>query len=121
MTLANVPFTKADLASHVLWMCLLMWQYQFNLHKKGTMSVDMRSLHKSLGAIEHICTQEKSNAHSGKKKSGKSETGNKRPGTWSMARVPKKVRFEKHCNVGKKHEDAHTMHNKKYLCKYEKE
>jgi hypothetical protein len=35
MTPANVPFTKADLASHVLWMCLLMWQDKFNLHGLG--------------------------------------------------------------------------------------
>jgi hypothetical protein len=35
MTLANVPFTKADLVSCVLWMCPLICQDQFNLHKKG--------------------------------------------------------------------------------------
>jgi hypothetical protein len=35
MTLANVPFTKADLASHVLRMCLHQWQGQYNLQEKG--------------------------------------------------------------------------------------
>jgi hypothetical protein len=34
-TLANDPFTKADLASHVLRMCPLTWQDQINLHEKG--------------------------------------------------------------------------------------
>jgi hypothetical protein len=32
MTPANVPFTKADLASHVLRMFPHKWQDQFNLH-----------------------------------------------------------------------------------------
>jgi hypothetical protein len=32
---ANVPFTEADLASHVLRMCPHQWQDQYNLHKKG--------------------------------------------------------------------------------------
>jgi hypothetical protein len=35
MTLANVPFTKADLASHVLRMCPHQWQDQYNLKKGG--------------------------------------------------------------------------------------
>jgi hypothetical protein len=34
MTPANVLFSEADLASHVLWMCLHQWQDQYNLHKK---------------------------------------------------------------------------------------
>jgi hypothetical protein len=56
MTLANVPFTKANLASHVLQMCLLMWQDHFNLHKKGMNPVDMHLLLTSLEAIERVCT-----------------------------------------------------------------
>jgi hypothetical protein len=44
MTPANVPSTKADLASHVLQMCLLLWQDQFNLHKKSMTSIDMHLL-----------------------------------------------------------------------------
>jgi hypothetical protein len=31
MTPANVPFSEADLASHVLRMCLHQWQDQYNL------------------------------------------------------------------------------------------
>jgi hypothetical protein len=32
---ANVPFTEADLASHVLRMCPHQWQDQYNLQEKG--------------------------------------------------------------------------------------
>ncbi len=46
----NVPFAKADLASHVLLMCPYRWQDQSNLHKKGGTLVDMRSLLLSLEA-----------------------------------------------------------------------
>ncbi len=35
MMLANVPFPKADLTSHVLWMCTHQWQDQYNLKEKG--------------------------------------------------------------------------------------
>jgi hypothetical protein len=56
MTPANVPFTEADLASHALRMCLLTWQDQFNLHKKGMTPVDMHLLLTSLEAIERVCT-----------------------------------------------------------------
>ncbi len=56
-----------------------------------------------LKAIERICTQENSNAQSGKKASNKGKKGNKRHGTEPMARVPKKACTEKHCNLCKKH------------------
>jgi hypothetical protein len=35
MTPANVPFSKADQASHVLRLCLHQWQDQYNLQEKG--------------------------------------------------------------------------------------
>jgi hypothetical protein len=83
MMLANVPFTKADLASHVLRMCLHQWQDQYNLQEKGmTMTpMDMHSLQASFEAIEHVCTLEKAHAQSGKKASHKNEAGAKRPST----------------------------------------
>jgi hypothetical protein len=56
--LANDPFTKADLVSHVLRICPLMWQDQFNPHKKGMTSMDMCLLLMSLEAIEYVCMQE---------------------------------------------------------------
>jgi hypothetical protein len=37
----NVPFAKADLVIQVLRMCPLMWQDQFNLHKKGMTPMDI--------------------------------------------------------------------------------
>ncbi len=38
-----------------------------------------------------------------------------------MARVPKKVRFAKHCDLCKKHGGAHTTHNTGECHKYEKD
>ncbi len=99
MTPANVLFTEADLASHVLWMCPHAWQDQYILHKKDMTPVDMCLLLPSLEAIERICTQEKAKASSSKKASIKSKTGSKQPSTGSRTRVPKKVCFEKHCDL----------------------
>ncbi len=67
MTPANVQFSKADLASHVLWMCPHQWQDQYNLQEKGMTPMDMHSLQASLKAIERVCTAEKAHAPSGKK------------------------------------------------------
>ncbi len=36
-------------------------------------------------------------------------------------RVPKKVRFEKHCDLCKKHGGAHTRHNISDCCRFEKD
>jgi hypothetical protein len=58
--LMNVPFPKADLASHVLQMCPYALQDQYNLHEKGRTPVDMRSLLQSLEAIKRVCGQERS-------------------------------------------------------------
>ncbi len=38
----NVPFPEAELGAHVLRMCPLAWQDQYNLNKKGMMPLDMR-------------------------------------------------------------------------------
>jgi hypothetical protein len=38
-----------------------------------------------------------------------------------MVRVPKKVQFEKHCNLCKKHGGAHTTHTTRECHKYEKD
>jgi hypothetical protein len=81
MTPANVPFTKADLASHVLQMCLYQWQDQYNLYEKGMTHMDMHSLQASLKAIKRVCTPKQAHAPSGKKASQKNEAGNKRPST----------------------------------------
>jgi hypothetical protein len=116
----NVAFPEADLASHVLRMCPHTWQDQFNLHEKGLNPMDMRLLLQRLEAIERVCTQERSNAQSTEKASTKNEKGNKRPGTESTYKIPKKARTEKHCDLCKKHGGAHTTHNTQDCRWYEK-
>jgi hypothetical protein len=55
------------------------------------------------------------------KSSNKGKKGKKCPGTNSTARVPKKVRFEKHCDLCKKHGGAHTTQNTHECCRFEKD
>jgi hypothetical protein len=55
----NVPFLEAELGAHVLHMCPLTWQDQYNLNEKGMTPLDMRMLLISLEAIECVCTHEK--------------------------------------------------------------
>jgi hypothetical protein len=119
----NVPVTKADLASHILQMCLLMWQDRFNLHKKGITPVNMCLLHMALEAIECICTQEKPSAQSNKKASNKRKKGTKRPGTESRARVLTKVpcSLQEALQPLQEAWGAYTMHNTKDCHNYEKD
>ena len=80
----NIPFTEAELGAHVLRMCPLMWQDQYNLNKKGMTPMDMRLLLTSLEAIERVCTYEKGkldNFEKSNKSSNKGEKGKKHPGT----------------------------------------
>jgi hypothetical protein len=67
MTPANVPFSEADLATHVLRMCPHQWQDQYNLQEKGMTPMDMRSLKASLEAIKGVCTHENAHAPSARK------------------------------------------------------
>jgi hypothetical protein len=83
--------------------------------------MDLHLLFTSLEAIERVCTHEKAKLESSKKASHKGEKGKKRPGTKSTARVPKKVCFEKHCNLCKKHGGTYTTHKTKDCCRYEKD
>ncbi len=91
----NIPFTEAELGSHVLRMCPIQWQDQYNMNKKGMTLMDMRLfLTTLLEAIERICTYEKGKLESHKKSeksSNKGKKGKKCPGIDSMARVPNKV------------------------------
>jgi hypothetical protein len=51
----NVPFTEAELGAHMLHICPLMWQDQYNLNKKGMTLMDMRLLLTSfLEAIKRV-------------------------------------------------------------------
>ncbi len=122
--LKNSPFTEAELGAHVLRMCPLPWQDQYNMNKKGMMLMDMRLLLTSLEAIECICTHKKGkpdNLEKSNKSSNKGEKGKKHPGTNNTVRVPKKVQFEKHCNLCKKHGGAHTTHMTCDCHEYEKD
>jgi hypothetical protein len=99
-------------------------QGQYNMNKKGMTPMDMRSLLTLLEAIERICTYEKGKLDTFEKSyksSNKDEKGKKHPGTNSMVRVSKKVHFEKHCDLCKKHGGAHTMHNTCDCCRFEKD
>jgi hypothetical protein len=118
---ANVSFTEADLASHLLRMCPHQWQDQYNLQEKGMTPMDMRTLLASLEAIERVCTHKKAPVPSGEKASQKNEAGTKRPNTGATLRVPKKVSFEKSCELCKKYGGAHTTHATKDCRKYKKD
>jgi hypothetical protein len=120
----NVSFTEAELGAHVLRMCPLQWQNQYDMNKKGMTPMDRRLLLTSMEAIKCVCTNEKGILDSYKKSEKFSNKGKKEkkcPGTNSTARVPKKVCFEKHCNLCKKHGGAHTTHNTRDCCRFEKE
>jgi hypothetical protein len=117
----NVPFTEAELGAHVLRMCPLPWQDQYNMNKKGMTLMDMRLLLTSLEVIERVCTHEKGKPdEKSKKPSFKSKKGKKRSGTSPTVRVPKKVCFEKHCDLCKKYGGTHTTHITNECRKYEK-
>jgi hypothetical protein len=89
----NIPFTEAELGAHMLCMCPLMWQDQYNLNKKSMTLMDMRSLLTSLEAIERISTYEKGkldNFEKSNKSSNKGEKGKKHPVTILWSRFPRK-------------------------------
>ncbi len=75
----------------------------------------------SFEAIECIYTYEKGKLESSKKSSQRSEKGKKRPGTKATIRVPKKVCFEKHCNLCKKHGGMYTTHNTRECHRFEED
>ncbi len=118
----NVPFPEAELGAHVLCMCPLAWQDQYNLNKKGMTPLDMCTLLTMLEAIERVCTHEKGKqGEKAEKASFNGKKGKNRPGTDPTARVPKKVRFAKNCDLCKKNGGAHTTHNTGECRKYEKD
>jgi hypothetical protein len=91
------------------------------MNKMGMTPMDMHLLLTLLEAIERICTYEKGKLESSEKSSHKSKKGKKRPGTKATDRVPKKVCFEKHCDLCKKHGGAYTMHNTCDCRRFEKD
>jgi hypothetical protein len=92
-----------------------------NMNKKGMMPMDMRLLLTLLEVIKCICTHKEAKLESSEKASPKGKKGKKRPGTKPMARVPKKVHFEKHFNLFKKHGGMCTTHKTHYCCRFNKD
>jgi hypothetical protein len=74
-----------------------------------------------VGSGQNICTYEKGKLESFEKSSHKSKKGKKRPGTKATVWAPKKVCFEKHCNLCEKHGGAYTTHNTHDCCRFEKD
>ncbi len=52
----NVLFMEAELGSHVLHMCPLQWQDQYNMNEKGMTPMDMHTLLTLVEAIKCIYT-----------------------------------------------------------------
>ncbi len=117
----NVLFMEAELGSHVLRMCPIQWQDQYNMNKKGMTPMDMRLLLTTIEAIKRVCTHEKAKLEFSKKASHKGKKQKKHPGTKSMARVPKKAHFKKLCNLCKRHGGAYTTNNTRDCCRFEKD
>jgi hypothetical protein len=117
----NVPFMEAELGRHMLRMCPIQWQDQYNMNEKGMTPMDMRSPLFLLETIKRVCTYKKGKLESSKKSSNKGKKGKKDPGTNSTTRVPKKGHFEKNCNLCKKHGDAHTTHNTHDVHRFKKD
>jgi hypothetical protein len=118
----NFPFPEAELGAHVLRMCPLPWQDRYNLNQKGMAPLDMHMLLTSLKAIERVCTHEKGKPDEKSEKSSfNRKKGKKWPGTDPRVRVPKKVQFEKNCDLCKKHGSIHTTRTTRECRKYEKD
>jgi hypothetical protein len=117
----NLPFTEAELGSHVLRMCPIQWQDQYNMNKKGMTLKEMRLLLTLLEAIKRVCTYKKGKLEPSEKSSNKGEKRKKHPGTKSMVRDSKKVHFEKHCNLCKEHGEGYTTHNTSDCYRFEKD
>jgi hypothetical protein len=55
----NISFTEAELGSHVLRMCPIQWQDQYNMNKKGMMPNGHALAANFVEAIERECTYKK--------------------------------------------------------------
>ena len=94
------------------------------MNDEGMTPMDMRLLLTSLEAIERVCTNKKGkldNFEKSDKSSNMGKKGKKHPGTNPTVWVPKKVQFEKYCNLCKKHGGAHTTHMTHDCHKFEKD
>ena len=86
--------------------------------------MDMHLLLLSLKAIERVCSQERSkrsNSFRNEKALHNEKKGTKQPGTDTTARVMKKARAGKHCNLCKKHGGGYKTHNTRDCHWFEKD
>jgi len=110
------PLEDADLATHLLRMCPVKWQRQYDLMENST-PVSTRAL---LMVLENI----ESNVELDDRPSSKDKakgTDSKRKTESKDSRPPKKAKkgwTEKHCSLCKKHGGAHTTHNTKECRRY---
>jgi hypothetical protein len=77
----NILFTEAELGSHVLHMCPIQLQDQYNMNKKGMTLMDLHLLLTLMEAIECVCTYEKGKPDSYKKSEKSSNKGETRRNT----------------------------------------
>jgi hypothetical protein len=111
-----MPLEDADLATHLLRMCPVKWQRQYDLMENST-PVSTRAL---LMVLENI----ESNVELDDRPSSKDKakgTDSKRKTESKDSRPPKKAKkgwTEKHCSLCKKHGGVHTTHNTKECRRY---
>jgi hypothetical protein len=116
---ANKPVTPledADLATHLLRMCPVKWQSQYDLMTQSTpvctrdLLLVLEKIEKSLNLDEKPPSKDKAKGADPKRKMDSID-----------ARIPKKAKkgwTDKHCSLCKKHGGAHTTHNTKECRRY---
>eukprot|EP00804_Cyclotella_cryptica_P008190 CCRYP_015128-RA/>CCRYP_015128-RA protein AED:0.39 eAED:0.39 QI:0/-1/0/1/-1/1/1/0/153 len=126
MTQQVYSFTDAELACHILRMCLLKWQDQYHLLEK-CYPKGVKPLLLILERIEvaHLVDERQSSSKPAKAQ------GAEQPSKKFMqgARIPKKpkqarmeyTRVDKNCKLCKKHGGAHSTHNTAECCRYNKD
>ncbi len=70
-------------------MCPIQWQDQYNINKKGMMTMAVHLLLMSLEAIERVCTHKKAKLESPRRASHKGKKGKKHPGPTLQPGFPK--------------------------------
>ena len=113
------PLEDADLATHLLRMCPVKWQRQYDLMENST-PVSTRALLMVLENIESNVELDDKPPSKDKAKGADS----KRKAESNDSRNPKKAKkgwTEKHCSLCKKHGGAHTTHNTKECRRYNKD
>jgi hypothetical protein len=117
----NVPFSEADLASHVLQMCPHQWQDQYNLQEKGMTPMDMHSLQASLKAIEHVYVPlRKPMRHPARKLLTRTRQEPSGPVLEPQSRLTRKSILISLASC-EKYEGVHTTHATKDCRRYEKD